>query len=879
MHKMKRYSDMKNYYPLGLLAGVLALVTTPAFAVVDSYLATKAFSKSLPDGTTVPMWGYVLDTGDATKAHCYDYSGAGSMALRLACVTALPDPVVPGPRLTAGVGDPDFRIYLTNGLPEPTSIVITGQEMPWSNLNNGPTWNDGSIGGRTNLSQRVRSFGREAAPNGGRRAYVWNSFRGTPFVKTGTFLYHSGTLPQKQVYMGLYGAVTKDAAVADATAGTPAEAYPGVPYDQEVTLLYSDIDPLLNSAIANGTYTTSIGYHARWFLVNGEPYVAGSTPDIAAGPAGTNTLIRWLNVSSETHVPVLQGLYMTLYAEDGNPYTWQDGRSGVTTPAPRSQYSVMLPPLKTKDAVINAGADGRYAIFDGNGYMTNPSDPADVLTSDTLGGMLRFLAFAPGTVINQPPVANPDTAVTTQGAAVAVAVLANDTDPEGDPLTVTSAISGSANGSVTTNGTTVTYTPTAGFFGTDSFTYVISDGNGNTATGSVTVTVNRSNVAPVANADSAVTVTNVAVTIDVLANDTDADGDILSISGVSQGTNGVVSTDGATVTYTPNTGFSGIDGFTYDIADGFGGSATGNVSVTVNAVGNRAPVANADTASVNEDAILDVASPGVLANDTDLDADPLTAVLDTGPAHGRAGTFVLNGDGSFHYEPAVNFNGVDTFTYHANDGVADSAVVSVSITVNPVNDAPVANADRLFLTQMGTQTFPSPGVLANDTDPDVVPADPSLLTAVLDTGVNRGTLNSLGADGSVSYTLNSGRVGNVASFTYHANDGLADSNIATVTLRRELSVKSGICEFDPQTTTCNWVIQGNLAAPRGTIIEAWLGPVGSGTLIGSVARGNRRAWAINVAGSTLVPNPGDVLNVRAVGRPHAVINDYPVTIQ
>jgi PKD repeat protein len=234
--------------------------------------------------------------------------------------------------------------------------------------------------------------------------------------RPGTFLYHSGTHPQKQVYMGLYGAATQNAV--EATVSTPAEAYPGVEYFNELVLFYSEIDPDLNAAINelhNPTglvepYSTSINYHPRWFLVNGEPYADGMA-DITTGvdgvtplAAGQKTLVRFLSTAGNTHVPTLQGMHMSIHAEDGLPYTWQDGAT-VMGPAPREQYSVMLPPLKTRDAIVQAPANGTYAVYDGNGYMTNPSDPGDVTIGDTVGGMLRFLAFGDAGT-NQPPVAN-----------------------------------------------------------------------------------------------------------------------------------------------------------------------------------------------------------------------------------------------------------------------------------------------------------------------------------------------------------------------------------------------------------------------------------------------------------------------------------------
>jgi hypothetical protein len=380
---MKRFNDMKTFVQLALLGSAMAMAAGPASAI-DYYIAAKAFTKTLPDGSTVPMWGYVLDpdTDSSGRGDCYETTT--SVADRLACVDALPDPEAPGPRLTVEPDDTALRIFLTNALPEPTSIVIPGQENPWTAVDdNGPTWNDGTTGARTDAAQRVRSFGREANANGGRQRYIWNSNRSNPISRPGTFIYHSGTHPQKQVYMGLYGAVTKDAAVG--------EIYTSVTYDNEVVLFYSDIDPAFNASVAAGTLTTAIERHPSWFLINGEPYEAGMA-DIASGVAGQRTLLRFLSAASETHVPVLQGLYMTIHAEDALQYSWEDTAAGTSGVAPRTQYSAMLPPLKTKDAIIVAPEEGRYAVYDGNGYMTNPSDPDDYGVGDTVGGMLRFLS-------------------------------------------------------------------------------------------------------------------------------------------------------------------------------------------------------------------------------------------------------------------------------------------------------------------------------------------------------------------------------------------------------------------------------------------------------------------------------------------------------
>ena len=146
--------------------------------------------------------------------------------------------------------------------------------------------------------------------------------------------------------------------------------------------------------------------------------------------------------------------------------------------------------------------------------------------------------------------------------------------------------------------------------------------------------------------------------------------------------------------------------------------------------GNHPPVAVNDSYSTNEDTTLSVTAPGVLANDTDVDGNPLTAVLVAGPSHG---TLTLNANGSFTYVPAANYNGPDSFTYRANDGTANSNTATVSITVNPVNDPPVAVNDGYSVNQDTILSVPASGVLANDTDTD---GDP--LTAVQVSGPSHG---------------------------------------------------------------------------------------------------------------------------------------------
>ena len=184
---------------------------------------------------------------------------------------------------------------------------------------------------------------------------------------------------------------------------------------------------------------------------------------------------------------------------------------------------------------------------------------------------------------NTPPVAVDDAVATQRDQPITINVLANDSDADGDPLTV-SAIGAPLHGAATTDGQTITYTPNPNFVGVESFTYTILDGRGGAATAIVTVTVSGppgSNRAPTAGNDSATTGLNAPVTIDVLANDGDPDGDPLTITIATPPSNGTAVVENGKVVYTPNPGFSGADSFTYTVADGKGGAATATVTVTV----------------------------------------------------------------------------------------------------------------------------------------------------------------------------------------------------------------------------------------------------------------------------------------------------------
>ncbi len=428
-------------------------------------------------------------------------------------------------------------------------------------------------------------------------------------------------------------------------------------------------------------------------------------------------------------------------------------------------------------------ADGSFTYqagtnFNGTDFFTyravdsgTPSLQSDVTT-----------VFINVNAVNDPPVAVDDTYATNEDVplfAAAPGVLQNDTDADGDKLSAV-LMNGPTHGSVTLNSDgSFTYTPNTNFNGVDTFTYKANDGQSLSMTAAtVTITVNAVADAPTAVNDSYTGQEDTKLSVaapGILLNDLNPDGNALNIivvNGPQYAASFTVNNDGS-FTYMPQLNYDGPDSFTYYLMDPVSGltSNVATVSLTILSV-NDAPVAHDDFYSTNEDVPLSVAAPGVLQNDTDASHDTLSAVLMNGPTHGSV---TLNSNGSFVYTPNSNFNGQDTFTYKADDGQTLSNVATVHITVNPVNDAPVALDDTYTTPEDQNLIVPAPGILGNDYD-----LDSSTIGAILVNPPQFGTL-SLALDGAFLYAPNPNFSG-TDTFTYKAHDGQLFSNLATVTI-------------------------------------------------------------------------------------------------
>lgn len=287
---------------------------------------------------------------------------------------------------------------------------------------------------------------------------------------------------------------------------------------------------------------------------------------------------------------------------------------------------------------------------------------------------------------NRLPIANNETVQTEEDTPITIDILANDSDPDGDQLTVrlTNVTNG---GSATLNADqTVTFTPNPNVTLSPQYVqYEISDGRGGTARAYAAIYIQSVNDLPVASNDTAETDEDNPVSLNVLANDTDVEGPLQLSRIVSMPQHGTLSySSTGEVTYMPGSNFYGQDNFVYEARDSNWATVTASVSIAVSPVAD-AMVLNSDTASVGEDSSV---SGNVMTNDKIDSAFPATASVLSASANGSV---TMSLDGSYVYTPAANFHGSDAFTYQLTDSLGNTANATVSITISSVNDAPTAN--------------------------------------------------------------------------------------------------------------------------------------------------------------------------------------------
>jgi len=395
-----------------------------------------------------------------------------------------------------------------------------------------------------------------------------------------------------------------------------------------------------------------------------------------------------------------------------------------------------------------------------NNTLVEPNEHFDIQLFEPVNAVLfnstKRITIIDDDVANTAPNANDDNVITKEDSVTIINVLANDIDTTG-LLNAPTIKTQPTHGTVTVNPNgTITYTPTANYFGLDSFMYKVCDNGTPSLCDSawVRLTVNSVNDLPNANDDNGTLNEDTPLNINVRSNDTDIDGTLNNPTINQQPANGsVVVNANGTVTYTPNANYFGVDSFMYKVCDNGTPSLCDSawVRLTINSV-NDAPDAVNDTANLAEDgnAIINVRN-----NDTDVDGTLSNPTIITNPLHG---TVTVNANGTITYVPAPNYHGVDSFQYRVCDNstpaLCDNAWVKLNIS--SVNDAPIVRGDTLNTNGAGPFII---NVLENDSD------DGGFNTPSVCRAPHRGTA-VVNANGTISYTPNAGFTNGVDSFLY-----------------------------------------------------------------------------------------------------------------
>ncbi|MEE9313508.1 MAG: tandem-95 repeat protein, partial [Rhizobiaceae bacterium] len=426
---------------------------------------------------------------------------------------------------------------------------------------------------------------------------------------------------------------------------------------------------------------------------------------------------------------------------------------------------------------VNINGDGTLNYTPNSDYFG--SDTISYTIDDGSGGSN---ATASGfvnvtvTAVNDAPTAGTPNAemMNEDGLLANINVLNFAADIDGDLVSITPGSASSLNGNVTVNGDgTLNYIPNANFNGLDTISYTVEDGNGGSSVGSVTVNIGAVNDVPITNTVGPFTTNedNVLNSIDVLSAASDIDGDALSVAnGSVSALNGAVTINADnTLNYTPNSDYFGSDTISYTIEDGHGGNVAATIDVTVNSVNDIPLSGTPNTQTTDEDTAL--TSIDVLSFSSDLDGDVVSVI--SGSVSAANGSVAINGDGTLNYTPNANFNGSDTISYSVEDGNGGTAVGSVAVNVNTINDAPLAGSVG---AQATTENTALNNILVLPSASDV---DGDTLSIVAGSGSALNGVVSINGDGTLNYTPNINFNGS-DTVSYSVTDGNGGVVVGTV---------------------------------------------------------------------------------------------------
>nr|WP_242531532.1 Ig-like domain-containing protein [Priestia flexa] len=508
---------------------------------------------------------------------------------------------------------------------------------------------------------------------------------------------------------------------------------------------------------------------------------------VSDGQGGIAVSTVTISVLAVNDSPITGNLFLTI-AEDtllAGQVTATDVDGDALT------FSLQNAPV---NGTVLVNADGTFTYTPNLNY--NGSDQFTVLVSDGQGGTAVSTVFITITPVNDGPVIPNYTFTTQEDGPVIANVVAIDVD--GDPLIYTLQTQATNGVAVVNADGTFTYTPNLNFNGTDVFTILVSDGQGGTAVSTVTINVVPVNDPPVTSDLFLTIAEDTGISSQVVAFDVDGDPLTYALQNPALNGTAIVNGDG-TFTYTPNPNYNGTDRFTVLVSDGQGETAVSTVNITIVPVNDPPTVPNY-TFSTQEDASVVGAIVGF-----DVDGNPLTYMLQTQAANGVA---IVNADGTFTYTPNLNFNGTDVFTVLVSDGQGGTAVSTVTINVQPVNDPPVT-VDLAF-------TINEDNVISNQvpaSDPEGDPLTFSLLNAPIN-----GTA-VVNADGTFTYTPNLNYNG-TDTFSVLVSDGQGGTAVSNISITIVSVNDPPVVQDRTITTTVNIPILSSVPAsdPEGNAL-------------------------------------------------------------
>ena len=559
-----------------------------------------------------------------------------------------------------------------------------------------------------------------------------------------TFKANDGTVDSATATVSINVTAANDAPVASAQSVTTAEDTA-----KAITLSASDTDgnTLTYSVVAQPAHGTLSGTGANLTYKPATNYNGADTFTFKAndGTVDSSTTTVSITVNAINDTPVATAQTVGAVEDTAKAITL----AGTDADSDSLSYSIVASPAHG----TLSGAAPNVTYLPATNY--NGADSFTFKVNDGTVDSATTTVSINVTSGNDAPVAVAQSVTTNEDTAKAITLAATDADGNTLTYTVTGA---PAHGALTGTAPNLTYTPTANYNGSDSFTFKANDGIVDSTSATISITITAVNDAPVANSQSLATDKNVTKAVTLTA--TDADGDTLTYAIITQPTKGALSGTAPNLTYTPNLNITGTDSFTFRASDGVSNSAVATIAINIAAGPNTAPVAVAQNVTATED----IAKAITLAAN-DVDGDTLSYTVTTAPAHGTLSGTAPN----LTYLPATNYNGSDTFWFRANDGLSNSALAVVSITVNAGNDQPTATSQSLTTAEDAAKAITLAGT---DIDGDT-------LSFIITVPPSHGTLSGSGAN--LTYLPATNYNGN-DSFSFKVNDGTADSPTATVSL-------------------------------------------------------------------------------------------------